>query len=110
LKLYFYPSCARVYYLPEGSQYICGRVHGSVTWPDGRTRRFFISKKTETSRPPWPIPELVEERELLNEDATESWLGPCENPQDTEYGDVRRHFGYGAPGGKHLTRDQVIRK
>jgi len=64
-----------------------------MIWPDGRARRFFISEKTETSKPPWPVPELVEERELLNEDVTESWLGPYEHPEDTDYGDVRRHFG-----------------
>jgi len=58
----------------------------------------------------WKAEILVEERELLNEDATESWLSPCAHPQDTDFGDLRRHFGYGAPGGKHLTRDQVIKK
>ena len=81
-----------------------------MIWPDGRQRRFFISEKTETGRPPWPVPELVEERELLNEAATESWLSPCAHPRDTDFGDVRRHFGYSAPGGKHLTRDDVISK
>jgi hypothetical protein len=110
LKLYFCPACARVYYLSEESRYLCGRVHAASVWPDGRMRRFFIAERTETNRPPWPIPELVEERELLNEDVTETWLGPCEHPEDTNYGDVRRHFGYGAPGGKHLRIAQVVDK
>jgi hypothetical protein len=110
LKLFFCPACARVYYLPEESKYLCGRIHSAEVWADGRMRRFFISERTETNRPPWAIPELVEERELLNEDVTETWLGACEHPEDKEYGDVRRHFGYGAPGGRHLARDQVVGK
>jgi hypothetical protein len=108
MKLYFCPSCARVYYLPEKSQYLCGRNHGASVWPDGRLRRFFISEKSETTRPPWAIPEVVEARELYNEDVTETWLASCEHPEDTDYGDLSRHFGYGAPGGSHLTRDQVV--
>jgi hypothetical protein len=78
--------------------------------PDGKTRRFYIAEKAEINRPPWAIPEVVEERELFNEDVTETWLSPCEHPEDTDYGDVRRHFGYGAPGGKHLRIAQVLEK
>jgi hypothetical protein len=53
---------------------------------------------------------VVEERELLNQDVIEMWLDECKYPEDENYGDVRRHFGYGAPGGKHLTRDQVLER
>ena len=110
LKLYYCPACARVYCLKEESRYLCGRIHSASVWADGRTRKFFISERSEINRPPWEIPEVVEERELLNEDVTETWLGACEHPEDTNYGDVQRHFGYGAPGGRHLTRSQVISK
>jgi hypothetical protein len=81
-----------------------------MVWPDGKTRRFYIAEKSEIERPPWSIPEIVEERELLNENVTETWLGPCEHPDDPDYRDVRRHFGYGAPGGRHLARAQVLEK
>ena len=110
LKLFYCPSCARVFCLQEGSSYICGRVHPTTEWPDGKLRRFFISEKTETNKPPWPVPAVAEERELLNQNFMESWLDACPNPEDTDYGDVRRHFGYGAPGGKHLTKDEVAQK
>jgi hypothetical protein len=73
-------------------------------------RRFVISTRTEINRPPWPIPEVAEERELLSQEYTESFLAPCEHPEDPDYSDVRRHFGYGAPGGKHLTKEQVLQK
>ena len=96
--------------MDEGHEYLCGRNHAPSIWPDGRVRRFNISEKEETNRPPWPIPELVEERELLTQELTESWLNECQNPEDEDYGDVRRHFGYGAPGGRHLTKEQVIAK
>ena len=108
MKLFYCPTCARVYYLSEDAQYICGRVHSAAVWPDGKLRRFFISERTEANQPPWAIPSVVEERELLNQNVTETWLKPCEHPEDTDYGDIRRHFGYGAPGGKHLTGEQVV--
>ncbi len=73
-------------------------------------RKFFISEKSETDRPPWAIPLVVELRELYNEDVTEMWVSACPHPDDTEYGDLGRHFGYGAPGGSHLARDQVVSK
>jgi hypothetical protein len=73
-------------------------------------RRFFISERTEVNRPPWAIPDLVEERELLNQDVTETWLDACKHPEDEDYKDVRRHFGYGAPGGKHVTREQIVER
>ena len=110
MKLYYCPSCSRVYYLTEDSQYLCGRVHTASIWPDGKLRRFIISERTEVNRPPWPIPRVVEERELLNQEVTETWLGACENPEDKDFGDVRRHFGYGAPGGRHLTQEQVVQR
>ena len=109
-KLYFCPSCSRVYCLAEGPDYLCGRNHAPAIWPDGRVRRFNISEKEETNKPPWQIPGLVEERELLTQELTESWLGECPNPDDEDYRDVRRHFGYGAPGGRHLTKGQVLEK
>jgi len=108
LKLYYCPSCARVYYLSEYFEYICGRIHVASVWPDGKLRKCIISEKTPTDRPPWPIPRLTEERELLNQEVIEMYLAACENPDDENLGDIRRHFGYGAPGGKHLTRDQVV--
>ena len=73
-------------------------------------RRFVISQKTESDRPPWPIPAVVEEREILTQELTESWVDSCPYPEDADYGDVRRHFGYGAPGGRHLTKEQVLAK
>jgi len=110
LKLYYCPTCTRVYYLSEYWDYLCGRAHVTSVWPDGKTRRFFISERTETNRPPWVIPKLVEERELLNQDVFESWLDTCKYPEDTDYRDLKRHFGYGAPGGRHMTREQIIER
>ena len=99
-----------MYYLPEEAHYLCGRAHVVAIWPDGRKRRFFISERIETNRPPWPIPNLVEERELLNEDITETWLTACKHPEDFDLTDVKRHFGYGAPGLRHLSYAQVVAK
>jgi len=110
LKLYYCPACSRVYYLSEYWEYLCGRVHATSVWPDGRMRRFFISERTEANRPPWAIPNLAEERELLSEDVIETYLAPCKFPEDKDYHDVRRHFGYGAPGGKHLTKEQIVER
>ena len=108
MRLFYCPSCARVYYLSDYYEYLCGRAHATAVWPDGRLRRFFISEKTEMNRPPWAVPNVAEERELMNGDVIETWLDVCKYPEDQNYGDVRRHFGYGAPGGKHLTKDQVL--
>ena len=110
MKLFYCPTCSRVYYLSEDARYLCGRVHEARVWADGRKRRFFISERTEANRPPWPVPALVEERELFNESVTENWLDACPHPDDSDFGDMRRHFGYGAPGAKHLTAEQVISK
>ena len=110
LKLFYCPSCTRVYCLPEDSSYICGRVHVPSVWTDGKRRRFVLSERTESNRPPWPIPPMAEEREVLEQELTESWLDACKNPDDTDYGDYRKHFGYGAFGGRHLARDQVVSK
>ena len=110
MRLYYCPACARVYYLPKDQKYLCGRKHEASIWPDGRKRRFVIAEKSDTNRPPWPIPAVVEERELFNEDVTETWIDACPHPEDKDYGDMRRHFGYGAPGATHLTTDQVISK
>lgn len=110
MRFYYCPSCSRVYYLPKDVEYLCGRNHAPAIWADGKVRRFVISDKTDTNKPPWPIPTVVEERELLTQELTETWIAPCEHPEDQDYGDVRRHFGYGAPGGKHLTKEQVIEK
>jgi hypothetical protein len=110
LRLFYCPTCMRVYYLSDYYEYLCARLHVTAVWPDGRLRRFFIQEKTETDRPPWAIPNLVEERELLNQDVIETWLDVCKHPEDENYGDYRRHFGYGAPGGRHLTKDQVVER
>jgi hypothetical protein len=110
MNLYYCPSCARVYFLTEGNTYLCGRNHAQSIWADGRVRRFYISEKTETNRPPWPVPKMAEERELLRTDLSETWLDECKYPDDNEFGNYRRHFGYGAPGARHLTRAQVIEK
>ncbi len=110
LRLYFCPSCARVYFLPKDTPYLCGRNHVASVWPDGRVRRFVISNRSETDKPPWPVPTVAEEREILNEEFTEAWVDECPHPEDTDYGDVTRHFGFGAPGGRHLTREQVLEK
>ncbi len=109
-RLYFCPACARVYFVEEGREYLCGRNHAPSIWPDGRVRRFNIEEKGETNKPPWAIPRVVEERELLTQELTESWIDECKNPDDEDYGDVRRHFGYGAPGARHLSREEVMRK
>ncbi len=110
MKLLYCPSCARVFYLDEGATYLCGRSHDPSTWPDGKMRRLVVSVQSETNRPPWPIPALTEEQELLREEYSECWVKACEHPDDQDFGDVRRHFGYGAPGGKHLTREELIQK
>ena len=110
MPLYYCPSCARVYFLQEAGDYLCGRNHAPSVWADGRTRRFNVAEKTEFNKPPWPIPQVAEERELLNQELTETWIGECQHPEDQDYGDVRRHFGYGAPGGRHLTRELVVEK
>lgn len=110
MKLFFCPTCARVYCLPEESYYLCGRNHVPAVWADGKRRRFLISERSESNKPPWPIPPLVEEREMLQQELVESWLDQCKHPEDNEYGDHRKHFGYGAFGGRHLTRDEVVSK
>lgn len=110
MKLHFCPACSRVYYLSEDTPYLCGKNHAATAWPDGKVRKFVISEKTETNKPPWPVPAVAEEREMLTQEFTEAWLDECPNPEDEDYGDVRRHFGYGAPGGRHLTREEVLEK
>ncbi len=69
-----------------------------------------ISRQMDTNKPPWPVPEVVEEQELITQEYIETWIDACKNPDDDSYGDVQRHFGYGAPGGRHLTKDQVLNK
>lgn len=108
MRLFYCPVCSRVYYLSEDSDYLCGRSHAALVGPDGKTRRFVIQGKTESNKPPWPIPRVVEERVILSQEMTESWLDECKYPDDTDYGDTRRHFGYGAPGRRHLTSQQVL--
>jgi len=110
LRLFYCPACARVYYLSDYYEYLCGRVHATSVWPDGKLRHFYISQRTEINQPPWAIPSVVEERELRDQEVLETHLNPCKYPEDENYGDVRRHFGYGAPGGKHLTKEQVVEK
>ncbi len=110
MKLFFCPACSRVYYLDEGADYLCGRNHAPSIGSDGRARRFVISKREETNKPPWAIPSVVEERELLTQELIELWIDVCEHPEDEDYGDVRRHFGFGAPGGRHLTKEGVVQK
>ena len=110
LRLFYCPACSRVYYLSDYYEYVCGRVHTTSVWPDGKLRRFFIAQRTEINQPPWAIPSVVEERELRDQDVIETHLTACKYPEDENYGDVRRHFGYGAPGGKHLTKEQVVEK
>lgn len=110
MKLLYCPVCARVYCLTDDASYLCGRNHDLSTWADGKVRRFVIANKSETNKPPWPVPPVVEEREIFNEEFVEAWLDGCPYPEDEDFGDVRRHFGYGAPGGKHLTREQVLEK
>jgi hypothetical protein len=110
MKLYYCPACARVYFLTEGSFYLCGRNHAPSVWPDGKMRRFYISEKSETNRPPWPVPTMAEERELSRQELSETWLDECKYPDDRDYGNYRRHFGYGAPGARHLTKENVLEK
>lgn len=110
MGLYYCPSCSRVYFLPPGSSYLCGRNHAATVWSDGRKRRFVISDMSETNRPPWPVPQMVEERELFRQELSEVWVTECKYPDDTDLNNTRRHFGYNAPGGKHLTRDEVFEK
>jgi hypothetical protein len=108
LKLFYCPTCRRVYYLDEGSVYLCGRKHSPAPSLDGRIRKFNITEWSESNQPPWSIPAVVESRELFQQDMTEMWLSECKNPRDKDYGNVSRHFGYGAPGGKHLTQEEVV--
>ncbi|MDA4126302.1 MAG: hypothetical protein OK452_03730 [Thaumarchaeota archaeon] len=53
---------------------------------------------------------MAEERELLRQDLSETWIDECKYPDDTDFGNYRRHFGYGAPGARHLTKEKVIEK
>ena len=108
MKLFYCLDCKRVYYLDEGTKYLCGRNHAPAVWTDGVKRRFIISERSESNRPPWPIPLVVEERQLIQPDFAECWIDECKHPEDKEYGDFGRHFGYGAPGGRHLGRDEVL--
>jgi hypothetical protein len=110
LRLLYCPSCSRVFFLPDENQYLCGRNHAPSVWPDGKRRRFVISERAETNQPPWVIPPKIEERELIREDLVEMWLDTCKHPEDKDYGDTRRHFGFSAPGGRHLTREETIAK
>ena len=110
MKLYHWPTCARVYCLREEAAYICSRNHVPALWKDGRRHRYIISARADTDKPPWAVPDLVEEREMLQQELLESWIDECKYPSDTEYGDYRRHFGYNAFGGRHLTREEVVNK
>ncbi len=110
MKLFFCPVCSRVYYLPEDRSYLCGRNHLRAVWSDGKTRRLIISERSDINRPPWPIPSIVEEKELLQQDLVEDWLEECKHPDDPDFGDFRRHFGYGTMGGRHLTTAEVVGK
>ena len=110
MRLYYCLACARVYYLREEAAYICSRNHVPAVWKDGRRHRYLISARADTDKPPWAVPPLVEEREVPQQDLVESWLDVCKFPSDTEYGDYRRHFGYNAFGGRHLTREDVVSK
>lgn len=53
---------------------------------------------------------MAEERELLRQELSETWIDECKYPDDTDFGNYRRHFGYGAPGGRHLTWAKVLEK
>jgi hypothetical protein len=110
MRLFYCPTCTRVYCLRDDSSYLCGRNHDASVWADGKTRRFVISQRSDTNRPPWQIPVVVEEREMLQQELTECWLDECKFPEDTDFGDYKRHFGYGAFGGKHLSKDEVAAK
>jgi hypothetical protein len=110
LKLFYCPTCTRVYYLPKELTYLCGRNHATAVWKDGKMRRFAINEKTASNQPPWPIPGLTEEVEMHQEDFSECWLKECMNPEDTDFGDYRRHFSQGTLGARHLTRDEVMGK
>jgi hypothetical protein len=112
MGFYYCPSCAQVFFLPEAA-YLCSRTHVVGVWKDGKKRKFVVSQRVETDRQPWAIPEVVEEKEVLNQDQVDSWLDECQNPSDsaTDFTDYRRHFGgYQTFGGRHLTRAQVIDK
>jgi hypothetical protein len=112
MMFYYCPTCARVYYLPQEAAYLCAKNHVIATWSDGVKRKYVISDRAETDKPPWPIPDLVEEKEMTHQEWFESWLVSCPYPTDadTGMGDRRRHFGFGTIGGKHLTRQQVVDK
>ena len=73
-------------------------------------KRLVITEESETNRPPWPIPAQTEEQELFRETFSEYWIRACAYPEDTDFGDVQRHFGYGAPGGKHLSREELAKE
>jgi hypothetical protein len=110
MKLFYCPTCTRVYYLKEDASYICGRNHVTAIWSDGKRRRFVISERSETNRPPWQIPALSEEKEMYREDLVENWIEPCKHPEDPDFTDMGRHFGYGTFGGRHLTTSEVVEK
>ena len=110
MRVYYSPARRRGYYNTDYLGYLCGRVHATSGGPDGKVHRFFISESAETDGHPWAIPILVEERELLNQEVMENWLDSCKHPEDQDLRDASRHFGYRAPGGKHLTRDQVVER
>ena len=110
MRLLYCPSCMRVYALPNDGYYLCARNHATKVWPDGVKRRFVISERSETDRPPWFIPPLVEESEIVQVDFLEDWLDACKYPKDAEFSDRRRHFGYATIGGRHLTMNEAMGK
>ena len=72
MRLCYCPSCARVFFLPAEEACLCARNHVSTPWKDGKIRRYIIVERAETNRAPWVIPEVVEEREVPQQEQVES--------------------------------------
>jgi len=102
------PTCGERYNLPGAGYYLCTKDHPITLLPNGHRRRLVVTERSEPGRLPWTIPEVVEEKEVLQDDLIETQLYTCRHPDNRTwmYGDLTKHLF----GARHLTREEVLAK
>lgn len=90
-KLVYCPTCRRVYFLPQGEDYLCSRKHRKEVYDGQKTSSYWISRTF--GRRPLRIPRFVDVE--IREQISEETLHECDDPDD--------HLQYQ----KHLTRAEV---
>ena len=105
---FFCPTCRERYYLLEAGSFLCTKDHVATVLPNGKRRRLVVMERSEPERLPWAVPDVVEEKEALQDDLIESQLYTCRYPDNRTwmYGDLTKHLF----GAKHLTREEVLAK